>query len=349
MSVASVRWVGWLGLGLAVAACAPREPTMPMTPTMPTEPTCPVWGCGMNAATVGDGIIFDELDRTGGEDNTGGVRIVEVLAHGDKPATLGVDRQKLFVVEHDSQRRLEGADLIGTVIKLLHAPSNELFELQIADVLPQHLWFWAPPDEYVEAYDIKSRRTALGQHDFKETICKGDILGEDPGWGRAPHAAIVFEWDRYDAAAKTVRETGDGDPWFNLACAGTAKAKMHLLRHTLAGSYDNRGDQIVQTDVPGRQAMLKMLTADYCGTGQSFTRDGTPLLYGDKLGIYPPPQIPARRVEAHWDADGAVCLNTPRIYKRNEVLLACGHLIPTCDKFNPWTRRAYAISGLPTP
>jgi hypothetical protein len=62
-------------------------------------------------------------------------------------------------------------------------------------------------------------------------------------------------------------------------------------------------------------AMLKMLTADYCGTGRSYTVDGQPLKYGDSNHwCSQPPIIPSAvcSIEALWAEKGAVCVDTPR-------------------------------------
>jgi hypothetical protein len=131
--------------------------------------------------------------------------------------------------------------------------------------------------------------------------------------------ALVFTGDRYDANKKTV--TAGKSDWFNVACAGSAIAKMHLLRHTTAGAAGG-----LQTTVDQRQAMLKMLTDDICGTGYSFTKDGEDVYYTDVRDWHPP--VPAgstlptnARVEAIWSKDGAICLDEPRRYVENPLVV----------------------------
>jgi hypothetical protein len=136
---------------------------------------------------------------------------------------------------------------------------------------------------------------------------------------------------------KTVIATGAVTRgWVNVACVGTALAKLFLLRHTQAS-------QLVPTTPGERQAMLKMLTADVCGDGQSFTVHGQPLYWADAKGITRLPD--ARwRVEAVWSEHGAVCINQPR---RPELAAAieqqCGPL-PRCTS----SSRGYVISANPT-
>jgi hypothetical protein len=76
-----------------------------------------------------------------------------------------------------------------------------------------------------------------------------------------------------------------------------------------------------------RQATLRMVTADYCGTGHSFTVNGTPVAWRDAAGLVEP--IGKENViEALWDADGAICLTKPRHADLDEVAAECGEIEP---------------------
>jgi ADYC domain len=72
---------------------------------------------------------------------------------------------------------------------------------------------------------------------------------------------------------------------------------MHLMRHTNAGALTADGHIAYPTTTAQRQAMLKMLTADYCGTGRSFTVDGQALKYGDSGVWYPATPTSARQTD----------------------------------------------------
>lgn len=61
------------------------------------------------------------------------------------------------------------------------------------------------------------------------------------------------------------------------------------------------------------QACVRMIRADYCGDGASFTRDGTTIDLWDRLGINRPEVDPgAMTFEAAWDVHGALCVAHPR-------------------------------------
>lgn len=147
--------------------------------------------------------------------------------------------------------------------------------------------------------------------------------------------ALLFGGDRYDADRKTVTATGPATAdWFNIACAGTALAKLHLTRHT-------ETSQVVKTTAVERQAMLKMFTADICGDGTAFTVHGEPLLWADANHLTSFAARPAS-LEAVWSDRGAVCLDAPRRPELAAAIAArCGPL-PRCT-----TQRGYVISANP--
>ena len=61
------------------------------------------------------------------------------------------------------------------------------------------------------------------------------------------------------------------------------------------------------------QACVRMMRADYCGDGQSFTRDGTLIDLYDRLGLQKDEPAPGMRFEAGWGKDGAICVARARI------------------------------------
>ena len=280
---------------LLLPACATPE----FSEATSAEIRCTPWGCGTNSPTVGDGLIFDELDSSQIETNRSGLRIVGVTSRAGTPAGIRVQRHSFIAIAFDGTR-FEHGNLVDTIITLKGKP-GQFYEVRIAGVHEQDIVFWAGSPEFVPFYEFQVRR--LGELKWTEYACKYDVIGPDPAWTGVEHAALVFQWDRYDPEHKLVTETAPDDPWFNLACAASAPAKMHLLRHTRAGSYDVYGGSF-DTTVKERQTMLKMLTADYCGKGHAFTRDGQPLQYRDAHPwsiAFTPGQN-----EALWSAEGAL-------------------------------------------
>lgn len=351
-----------MGVGLVLAACVTTEEAVSTATGALIEARCPRYGCDTNAATIGDGILFDELDLSG-LPSAGGVRIGGAVLRDHTSVTLDVEGDRL--VAHgvrDPLQRHTGDDLDGMMIWLFHAKGpgepEELFWLHIRVILdqdPAALHFWAGAPIGLESYEVtalRSRHRPPEPEDFKIpmpgdfdiTVCLGDLLETD--WpGAAVHAAVVYQGDHLDAEHRRV-EPPSSPTLFNLACVGTSMAKLHLLRHTEASAFAGGN---YPTDRWQRTAMLKTLNADYCGTGDSFTIDGTPLRWQDSTGYMPSlgiaPGVPVKSVEAIWGSSGAVCLDQPRLHKRLEIEAYCD--LPACGDVSDWTSRGHVISVNP--
>ena len=351
--------------GVSTAACpvvgTPAAPTGTAFDTI----HCPDFGCGANSPTVGDGVAFDELDSSRQQEDSHGVKIVSAI-HDGISVDLKVVRHWLSATTQDDRRTLLAhRDLIGTVITVMtRRETGDLeHELKIEDVDEKSLGFWAGVAEKVPFYKITARRIQPPAPDGQkfEPICKLTVAAGEPVWAPVEHYAIAFTGDRYDAVHKTVADVAPGTTWFNLACAGTAPAKMHLMRHTNAGA---NGNPDYATTIEQRQAMLKMFAADDCGTGKSFTVDGQPLKYGDSKHWYPETPTTERldphgagarlpfvsTIEAEWNENGVVCLDTPRRGSREEVEAACRRTIPRCGGpagVLKWEAHVHIISANP--
>jgi hypothetical protein len=101
------------------------------------------------------------------------------------------------------------------------------------------------------------------------------------------------------------------DPdWFNFGCAGQTLAKLLLTRNTcLSQERSPKVDEdMLERE---REAALRLLIADYCGTGAHLTVSGEPLVW--KGGAIPDYATPPEDLEARWDENGAICLDRPRL------------------------------------
>jgi hypothetical protein len=220
---------------------------------------------------------------------------------------------------------LTGAGLVGMVLDL-RDDTGSRFAVHLAGF--GETAYWAGPPGTAPVYELTY--TSATQPD-PQPLCTAGA-----------NAAILFAGDRYDAARETVTATGAATRgWVNVACDGTALAKLHLTRHTEAS-------QVVPTTAAERQAMLKLLTADVCGDGTSFTVHGQPLLWADAKGVTSFQRPPAR-LEAAWSEEGALCLDHPRRPELLGAIMArCGARLPRCSELGePALARAYAISALP--
>jgi hypothetical protein len=309
--------------------------------------------CGGNAATVEDGVLFDELNVKKGVHRPGKPWIdrAELGSHGS--VILEVRGDRLVAIDSKGSRA-EGGGLRGLrlIVKTdngraygLRLTEFEMRHFWVADngaTLPTYLfmvWKCGPHDEECEpdgsSHEIGPREKAA------RSVCRTQPQEESATLGPEYKYAMTFAGDRFMPDHSVVKEPlaamGAEGGWFNFACYGTAAAKMHLLRHTEAGSLAGS-----QTTLTQRTAMLRAITADYCSEGETSTGDGTPLYWTDKRqwftlqdqqfsampsGSFQQRVATAQRtrkrpiprmrfdqqVEAAW-ADGGklLCLNTPR-------------------------------------
>jgi hypothetical protein len=332
-----LRWILPAAATTLIACTNPMEPTAQSRGALMITDECD-WGCGSNAASLGDGIIFHELDASGYKANSGGIRITGARLAG-RDVKVRVVRDQLTARATDGSGDVfTSTELVGLVILL--SRDGEAYELKVLDQNDKGLTFWSGEADGVPTYLFGVRRAGPIDAPYAE-LCHGTGLDEAPEWNGVTRQALVFTGDRYNATTKSVWETPPDDPWFNLACAGTATAKMHLIRHTQAGSYSGNA-RIYPTKVYERQAMLRMYTADYCGNGHSFTVDGHPLYYLDATGRPRSSAAPSfslaaggfTSVDAVFDQNGATCIATPRLSPSvtvADVEAVCGHPIAPCD------------------
>jgi hypothetical protein len=316
---------------LAVAACT--EPGASVVEQ--AEGGCHDWGCKANAASTLDGHVFHDHDLgllgTGGAANSGGLWITGVLAPDGAPMSLEVppgDLDQLIGKVGDDT--LAGGELLGT--RILMTDGTQTYKLWLDGI--DRLDFWVGGGHATSYFFT----VQTGDDLAREPLCRA-ASGELEGWDGQMNNAVVFRGDRYKAREKTVAVVTD--TWINIACAGTAIAKLHLLRHTTAGSTSR-----CTATQPERQAMLKLLTADYCGDGTAYTEDGTPLMYADHNHWYHDgtdlsDPVQRTRAEAVWNERGAVCLRTPRLFPLDQI--EC-HVQRCPNDMTGWDHRGLAVS-----
>ncbi len=120
------------------------------------------------------------------------------------------------------------------------------------------------------------------------------------------------------------------DPqWVTFACADEAAYKAKRLGYSQATKLPGTNSP---ASIPQQDATLKMLTADYCGTGTSYTIPNQDLYWENRAGDVPLPEGMALLDEALWGPNGALCLMSPRHYTEEEIAQECS--IPSCATFD---------------
>lgn len=274
---------------LAAAACVPDGPAIEQVAQ--AAGTCTQLECSGNSPVI-DGLGFHEL-YTDGHENLAGFAVMD-LRKGLLSYALAVRNGEIR--GHRPGSILAGAQLVGAAIRLkLNGTKEYLVRIKAV-----HQVQTATSDPWA-AYEFEVELPSKETVDLCAKIPEKDV--EIPR-----KLSVVFERDQLDAATKTV--TQGPASLFTIGCAGSAPAKMVVNVHTHAAKALGYSS----TTLEQRQAFLKMITGDYCGTGTPFTVAGQPLEWKDATQYvdYQSP-LPDLKVEARWSSTGAECLNVPRI------------------------------------
>jgi hypothetical protein len=347
-----------LGLAFGATATAGPSTTVPGAPA-PVTPTpvapstaggdpCPEWGCGANSPQV-DSFRFHDLRLRSNsatalvtEANAQGIAIraqsgrAAIHTRSCGVCALAVHGGALRAecpVAQCGRTTLTGADLIGAWFELvvppppgpprpaLPPPGPPRPGLPPARLQDQHvvieerrpITFFTASVPAGEAYVLR-----LGERNLcnrADVLPSEEPLDELMGLHRGE--AVVFEGERFDATHMTMTDAVAED-WINLGCAGHTLSKMWLTRNTVA-SWDTALPARGQDAWRHRQATLKLLVADYCGTGAALTVNGQHLDWrGDGMTYFSPPTS----MEAEWDEHGALCLSVPRLKNPTDPSLA---------------------------
>jgi ADYC domain len=274
---------------------------------------CPPVGCFNSPEIEHERYGMHELHLRG-RPNLRGIAIQSkddraLIVKGGTVYALQVENGRLFGID-PPRPPLAGPDLVGAEIVL--EPANAPpFVIHIDAVRPAQ--FELGPQDPFEAYKLSWHELGKPADPRQKACVDPNLIAEgETLWyenlGLEPGESVVFEGDRIDGARKSIDGTWQPD-WFSIGCAGTALGKLYMLRETTVSSPS--------PDLARHRATLKMLVADYCGTGVAFTVAGEPLFWRspprmDYPGAEAVPAYPYE-IEARWTAEGAACLGTPRL------------------------------------
>lgn len=125
------------------------------------------------------------------------------------------------------------------------------------------------------------------------------------------------------------KQSGDGTQ-LTLACVGSAVAKCAMQwKYKPWRSLPAKDGHAAQSLDELHQACVRAARADYCGDGDSMTQAGEQLNLYDRFGVeqdafdWP--------LEAVWNAEGALCVNNPRLMTAPENLNTERAAMPVID------------------
>lgn len=297
------------------------------------------WACGSNSATI-DGHEMHELN-TAGAQNAEGFAIAGFVKGSASFTPVVTNGRLTGLPPFWWLPRISGQGLVGAQL-LISYFGTPAYVITITDVA--NATYATYPQDPIETYHFVW--ASMGNRNDVHDLCPtppastGTRLDDEAGdW--TPFAlrshmgsafTLLFEGDRINAIDKTISSTVFDTSWFNIGCAGHTLSKMHLTHNT---GISRPGGWQATHDV--RQAVLKMLVADYCRNGTPHTVTGVPLDWYDYNSVTY--FAPAHTLEARWDAGGAMCVGIPRIIANptplSQYVFPGGPTCPTPIKICP--------------
>ncbi len=302
---------------------------------------CTVSGCGSNTPVLfGTPIVGLSLE---GKSNADGFRLDPILKGPPRPSAScpGVTQQQLSklrlgIVKGKLVGKLGNSDvcvgdqMIGMVFTIRVekcGDGNQACEVSVRITETGSIATWENPRRpAVPTYRLVWHKlpdpwpSGVGAPEAREedSVCPRREAWMDAWqqvkpptpdpWHDPTDHLILVQGETYTRGA-SIDHNRSGAGWFNLACVGTALAKMRLL------GYDPMAGPTQENE---RQATLKMLTARYRGE-TSYTKAGMPLMWEhrDHRTLEGTPAGGWHRDvrESYWNADGAMCLSHRRTWR----------------------------------
>jgi len=173
----------------------------------------------------------------------------------------------------------------------------------------------ASPNTDVWAYEV-SFQADDGWH---------PLCGTDGGGAPIRAVALTGTWN-YQAGVVGGGSWSNSSSTFTFGCRGAALAKCVEFGYK---PWQTVGGASLRDH---HQACTRMLRADYCGDGTSWTTDGTPINLYDDLGIQS--DDASWLVDAEWTPEGAICTNHIRDFQPGTPACVAELDDPACGSFS---------------
>lgn len=271
--------------------------------------------CGFNSPRINDA-PFPEL-HLGGLANDAGVSLVGLRSPTSTEIyELKIEAHQALAAYSGTMRVAHGAGLVGWQLVL---DDNGTEVSGTIRAFSRATASWATGNDSLTTYAIS----------FPSPVTVGLDLNVCPTYVNDPNTPVltVIPGQTYDREAKLVGLIDSS--WATFACADEAAYKAKRLGYAEVLGFD--GTALPATRAQ-QDATLKMITADYCGKGKSFTEPNTPVYWENTALTVPmgPPANERDTIEAIWTDYGALCLDNPRIPGMLAKIQADCEL-PSCD------------------
>lgn len=269
------------------------------------------WGPPMTNTHGLNGLYLSALDTTGEKHDGWRLLSVEVMRDRNLVRVYGVYVEDGILYGHDElDNSYSGADFVD---------SRWTVELEATDEIVEML-----VDSYTPS-PTAARYTFVGGNGSVPNDDKGFTCDVDPE--TQEYSVVLFRDLDVDPLTGTHFERANT---IYFGCLSGAVGKAALWGY----SPWNTGDDAHQT-------ATRVVRADFCGDGTSYTLQGTPLQLSDVFGIRHFVKD-EKETEAMWGPTGAECIRSPR-RGQDPQSISCnnGHSLPICgseDDLADWSQ-----------
>ena len=301
---------------VSASACDPQPEAPPDAAELTTpdaaQPRIGTFASGrrLNTNHVGNH-FFSEFDLTGATHQD--TRLVQVIYAG----TTDVLTDSLHVVDGE----LRGVAADGTVLHHAHFDAT-VWIMESDEIDPWGYPITVTTTLHVETGWDAPSNTPLYTFSYETGTSEQEVYTCPLAGQGSELTAAVFDNLHVDEFSGAM---SDRPNTLYIGCIAGATGKAatwHYKPYQLQASYG------LDLGLRLFEASVRMVRADYCGDGQSWTQPGTPLYIDDKLGANAAIPVaalwgqPMPVSEAVWGLNGALCLDDPRVHG---TIISCGN------------------------
>ena len=257
----------------------------------------PEWGCrhcGYQNSPVASGYPMDVILQQPDQWTTGPNHLIKIEDTQTPPVRhdVKIDGSELIAVTSGGD--VTGGGLLGWRLIVKNGPVETKLLIDSFD----YKYDWTGECEQIPTYGLMDWVPSGGPDGGSwKSVCPG-LQGDN--------TTVVFTaGEIYDQTKKTVSGDGKLEHEVTLACRSHAVMKLKFMGYDPNDTYPLDG-------MLDRQAGFKMLTADFCGTGFSYTHVGQNLEWQDPYDYFWDAPLFSQAKEAEWTENGATCLSHPR-------------------------------------
>jgi hypothetical protein len=268
--------------------------------------------CGRSNSPEVDHLGVHDLFMNGAANENGFV--ITDFTKGTTHYTVSVKNGKLRGLDPAGNVALSGAALVTSEIRLKNVRNTSEYVIRVLASDPVNYWAKvANITRQTEAYRIVWAVIVNSNPGEFKPVCPSPVGDGNPDLlGLDRFRVVMFEDDVIDRRSRRV--VGKDPTRFNIGCAGTVQAKLHMVGYSEGAVNQTIGQPNPYTaSLAQKTAFVKAMAADYCGTPTvALTILGMPLTFEN------PPSYSTRRspltapTEAMWTENGAICINDPR-------------------------------------